>query len=384
MGLCITNADNDTYPLWYAQEVEGIRTDVRVVNLQFLSTASYIDQMKRKQYKSEALPISIDKEKYKDGVRDYLSYIDYGLQDSVELKDLLAILTSDHNDDKIQMNDGSFENFLPSQNLKLTVNADDVIAAKMLSNDKRHLVTDKLEWKFDKNHMFKGELVMLDIIANNKWKRPIYFSTNVSEDTYIGLDKYLYQEGFAYRLLPLANNVDERVDKSERTNNELAYQHYQQFELDGFKKAAYLDPESRRVLHATWAFANTLSANLIQNNQTKQAEKVIKISLDKLPLKNSSISDTLNKISLAQNLYALKNYQQANRIIEDTTHFIDKEMEYLLSLDNVKRNEMIFDVRQGLYVLQAFSELAKIYQQQDLSNQLKRKVENLGTRFSKA
>jgi hypothetical protein len=383
-AILFTNADNDTYPLWYAQEVEGIRTDVRVVNLQFLSTASYIDQMKRKQYKSEALPISIDKEKYKDGVRDYLSYIDYGLQDSVELKDLLAILTSDHNDDKIQMNDGSFENFLPSQNLKLTVNADDVIAAKMLPNDKRHLVTDKLEWKFDKNHIFKGELVMLDIIANNKWKRPIYFSTNVSEDTYIGLDKYLYQEGFAYRLLPLANKVDERVDKSERTNNELAYQHYQQFELDGFKKAAYLDPESRRVLHATWAFANTLSANLIQSNQTKQAEKVIKISLDKLPLKNSSISDTLNKISLAQNLYALKNYQQANRIIEDTTHFIDKEMEYLLSLDNVKRNEMIFDVRQGLYVLQAFSELAKIYQQQDLSNQLKRRVENLGTRFSKA
>ena len=381
-AILFTNADNDTYPLWYAQEVEGIRTDVRVVCLQFLSTASYIDQMKRRQYQSAALPIATTKEKYKDGVRDYLSYVDYGLKDSVELKDLLAILNSDHNDDKIQMNDGTYENFLPSQNFKLSINADEVIASKTIAADQKHLIADNLEWKFNKNHIFKGEMMMLDIIANNRWKRPIYFGINLSEDTYIGLDNYLYQEGFAYRLLPLAHKLDVATDKTERTNDALAYEHFQKFELNGFKNAKFLDPESRRVLHGSWSFANTLSANLIQNHQLKQAKKVIKMSLDQLPLKNSSISDTLNKISLVQNLYALKNHHQANEIIKDTTHFLDQELAYILSLTIEERNKLIYDVRQGMYVLQAFGELAKMCQQENLSNQLKRKVESFGTRFS--
>lgn len=383
-AILFTNADNDTYPLWYAQEVEGFRTDVRVVNLQFLSTASYIDQMKRTQYKSDALPITITKEKYKEGVRDYLSYFDYGLQDSVELKDLLAILTSDHNDDKIQMNDGSYENFLPSQNLKLSINADEVIASNTVPANEKQLIADKLEWKFNKNHIFKGELMMLDIITNNHWRRPIYFAANLSEDTYIGLDKYLYQEGFAYRLLPLASKAEVGTDKTERTNDALAFKHYQKFELDGFKNAKYLDPESRRVLQATWGFANTLSTNLIQKNQMQQAANVIKMSIDKLPLTNSSISDTLNKISLVQNLYAIKNHHEANRILEDTTRFIDQELTYILSLNIQQQNNLIFEVRQGIYVLQAFSEIAKIYQQENTANQLKRKVEIFAQRFSES
>jgi len=381
-AILFTNADNDTYPLWYAQEVEGIRTDVRVVNLQFLSTPSYIDQMKRAQDKSEALPISITKDKYKEGVRDYLSYVDYGLTDSVELKDLLAILTSDHNDDKIQMNDGSYENFLPSQNLKLSINPTEVIATRTIPAEQKNLIADKLEWKFNKNHVFKSELMIFDIIANNQWKRPIYFATNLSEDTYVGLDKYLYQEGFAYRLLPLNPKSDAATDKSERTNNHLAYQHYQKFELDGFKTAKYLDPESRRVLNTTWGFANTLSSNLIQNNQIKQAEKVIKLSMDKLPLKNSSISDTLNKISLVQNLYAINHQADANRMIKETSQFIDQEFGYILSLANNNQNELIYEIKQGMYVLQAFNELAKIYQQKEMADQLKRKIESYNTRFS--
>ena len=383
-AILFTNADNDTYPLWYAQEVEGIRTDVRVVNLQFLSTASYIDQMKRKQDQSEPLPITINKDKYKEGVRDYLSYIDYGLTDSVELKDLLAILTSDHNDDKIQMNDGTYQNFLPSQKLKLSINPTEVMATHTIPADQKQFIADKLEWKFNKNHIFKGELMMLDIIANNKWKRPIYFATNLSDDTYIGLEKYLYQEGFAYRLLPLTPKQDVVTDKTERTNDLLAYQHYQKFALDGFKTAKYLDPESRRVLHATWAFANTLSSNLIQNNHIQEAEKVIKMSIDKLPLKNSSISDTLNKISLVQNLYAVKNHKEANRIIKETSHFIDQEFSYILSLTNNEQNNLIYDVKQGMYVLQAFNELARIYQQDNIANQLKQKIETFGTRFSES
>ena len=172
-------------------------TDVRVVNLQFLSSESYIDQMKREQYKSAPLPIMMKNNQYKDGTRDYLAYYDYGIKDSVELSELLAVLTSDNKNDKIEMRDGSFDNFMPTKNLKMTINPDQIIATKTINATDRDKITDKLEWSFKKNHVLKSDLAMFDILVHNNWKRPVYFAASVSEDTYIGLDKYLYLEGYA-------------------------------------------------------------------------------------------------------------------------------------------------------------------------------------------
>lgn len=379
-AILFTNADNDTYPLWYAQEVEGIRTDVRVVCLQFLSSSAYIDQMKRQQNLSAPLPISMQHSQYKDGTRDYLPYYDYGIKDSVELGDLLAVLTSDNREDKIQMNDGSFENFMPAQKLKLSINADQVIATKTVGIADKDKIAAQLEWDFKKKHLFKSELAMLDIISTNNWKRPIYFSVGVSEDTYIGLEKYLYQEGFAYRLLPLKS--DPKVDKLDKTNTALAYQHYQNFELDGFKDAKYLDPESRRVLQGTWNYANTLSSNLIQSNQLDKAKEVINKSLKKLPLTNSSISDTLGKISLTQNLFYLKDESRATQIVKTTSAYLAQEFDYILSLEPTQQRAFINDIRRGLYVLQSLDQVADINNQQALSKTLKEQLKVYETRFT--
>ncbi|WP_199121223.1 DUF2723 domain-containing protein [Pedobacter sp. ASV28] len=381
-AILFTNADNDTYPLWYAQEVEGIRTDVRVVNLQFLSTAAYIDQMKKQQYQSAPLPITLAKEKYKEGVRDYLSYIDYGLTDSVELGDLLAVLTSDNKEDKIQMNDGSFENFLPTKNLKLSINPAEVISTQTLPASQKNNIAEKIEWKYNKNHVFKGDLAMFDIIVNNHWKRPIYFATSVSEDTYLGLDKYLYQEGFAYRLLPLQPNTDSHFDKNNQTSNELAYKHYQNFELDGFKNAKYLDPESRRVLQGTWALANILSTNLIQADQFQMAKKVLDKSLKKLPLKNSSISDTLNKVSLVQNLYAIGYRSTANEVAHATQQYISQEFEYILSLNPSQQQTFMDDIRRGIYVLQAIGAISNNYKDKKTENTIQQKLKEFEAKFA--
>ncbi|MDQ7947364.1 MAG: DUF2723 domain-containing protein, partial [Pedobacter sp.] len=196
-AILFTNADNDTYPLWYAQEVEGIRTDVRVVCLQFLSSDAYIDQMKKQQNLSAPLPISMKHAQYKDGVRDYLPYVDYGITDSVELGKLLAVLTSDQKEDQIQMNDGSYENFMPTKKLKLTIDPAQILATRTVDAADKDKIAPQMQWDFKEKYVFKKDLAMLDIIAHNNWKRPIYFSYGVSEDTYIGLDKYLYLEGFA-------------------------------------------------------------------------------------------------------------------------------------------------------------------------------------------
>jgi hypothetical protein len=380
-AILFTNADNDTYPLWYAQEVEGIRTDVRVICLQFLSSEAYIDHLKKQQGKSAPLPISMENRQYKEGVRDYLQYVDYGLTDSVELSDLFSILTSDNKADQVQLNDGSFENFLPTKKIKLTVNPDQVIASNTVSIKDKEQITTRMEWNFDGKYLLKRDLTMFDIISHNNWKRPIYFSSGVSEDTYIGLSKYLYLEGFAYRLLPLKPS-SENKEKSEQTNNELAFQHFEKFELNGFKQASCLDPESRRVLQNTWSFANTLAINLIQEGKTGQANKVVSKSLNQLPLTNSSITDTANKISLVQNLHLLSNHNQANRITRSTATYVAQELDYILSLKPEEQRTLIHEIRVGMAVLQNLNQLNQSFGQKDLADKISKYLTNYETKFT--
>jgi hypothetical protein len=381
-AILFTNADNDTYPLWYAQEVEGIRTDVRVVCLQFLSTDSYIDHMKKQQNLSAPLPITMEHHQYKEGVRDYLPYVDYGITDSVELAELFSVLTSDSKEDKIQLSDGSYENFMPTKKLKITVDPAQVLATKTVSVADQAKIAKKIEWNFNEKYVFKNDLTVFDIIAHNNWKRPIYFSAGVSDDTYMGLDKYLYLEGYAYRLLPLVPNPDPKSDKADQTNNMLAYQHYQKFELGGFKKAKYIDPESRRILQGTWSYANTLSSNLINANAPQMAKNVMAKSLKHLPLTNSSISDTLNKISLVQNLYLIKDDQRASSITKATTKYIAQELDFILSLKPEEQRTFVNEIRRGMYVMQSLNQISENFKQSAISKEIKDKLINYETRFT--
>lgn len=383
-AILFTNADNDTYPLWYAQEVEGIRTDVRVVNLQFLSSEAYISQMKRQQYKSAALPIKMNTEQYKEGTRDYLMYYDYGIKDSVELSELLAVLTSDNKDDKLEMRDGSFENFLPTKNLKMTINANQIIATNTVNAADKDKIASEMEWNFKKNHVLKSDLAMFDILVHNNWKRPIYFATSVSDDTYLGLDRYLYQEGFAYRLLPLKPSTAKDFSKTDQTNTNLAYQHYvNKFELAGFKSASYLDPESRRVMQGTLSFSNTLAQNLLQENKVQLAKNVVEKTLNNIPLQNSSLADTLNKVGLIQNLYGLGQLNQANQITTATSSFIEKEFDYILSLAPDQQKSLVNDIRIGFFVLQQLDRTTDNYKQQEVNKAIKEKLKSYDTLFMK-
>lgn len=383
-AILFTNADNDTYPLWYVQEVEGFRTDVRVVNLQFLSTEAYIDQMKRQQYQSAPLPIQMGNGQYKDGTRDYLSYYDYGIKDSVELRELLAILTSDHNDDKIQMRDGSYENFLPTRNFKLTVNRNQVLATGTVDIANQDQIVDQLEWDFKKSYVVKSDLAMFDILVHNEWKRPVYFSASVSDDTYIGLDKYLYLEGYAYRLLPLKPSTQSDFNKTGQTNNLLAYAHYtKKFEMDGFKKASYLDPESRRVMQGTLGFANTLTGNLLASQQPQKAMEVVNHTLSKIPMQNSSIADTIYKVDLVDHLYQLKDHKRANELASASSSYIEKELEYILSLTPKQQESMIGDIRLGFFVLQKFRHFAAENGQSALDNTLNSVIQRYDQAFMK-
>ncbi|EOR92945.1 membrane protein, putative [Arcticibacter svalbardensis MN12-7] len=370
-AILFTNADNDTFPLWYAQEVEGIRTDIRVICIQFLGDDAYVNQMKKASSLSAPLPISMPDGKYVEGVRDYIPFVDYGLIDSAELKDLLAVMTSDKKEDQVQMQDGSFMNFLPTRKLKLTVNREEVLKTNTLTANEIGHATDAIEWKFNQSFVSKADLVMFDILAHNDWKRPVYFATSVSQDTYLGLDQYLYLEGYAYRLLPL--KVDQsKLGKTDRTHTEVMYANMMnKFDFTSLKKAGYLDPESRRVLNSTWGFANTLAENLIEKKEIAKAHDVMQKCIQELPSENSTIADTLNKINTIRNLYKCKDAGQANVLANQTFNFLDAELTYITSLQPEFQHASLQDIRIGLYVLDALDEITAEYKDEALNKLIK-------------
>jgi hypothetical protein len=384
-AILFTNADNDTYPLWYAQEVEGIRTDIRVVNLQFLADSDYISQMKKQAYQSKPLPIAMTADQYKKGVRDYFVYVDYGFKDSVELKDLLAVLTSDNKEDKVELQGGSFENFLPTKRLKLSIDANQLVKTNTIPAKDRDKVVTQMEWNFKKNFATKADLAIFDILVHNNWERPIYFGSSLSEDTYIGLDNYLQLEGYAYRLLPYRKDAQDKRSKAEVTNSEVMYHNtLHKMDFKGFHKARYLDPETRRVANDTWVFQNALANNLLNEGKKIMAQQVMTKSIKELPLKLYSIHDTLARLETIHTLNRLNDQQHANLLSKQTLLFLDGELSYMASLSPGLQRASMEDIQLGMYVLSTLDELTVKGTEPKLNQQIKAKFKELEDIFSRS
>lgn len=379
-AILITNADNDTYPLWYVQEVEGYRTDVRVLNYQFLHDASFIDQMKMKVNQSDPLPLSLAHDTYKAGERDFFPYVDYGITDSVELSDLIAVMTSNHRNDQVQLADGSYINSLPTRKLKLTIDAQQLVDTNTIRDDQRSEVVSEMEWSFDKSYATKADLIIFDILASNNWERPVYFASSVSADTYVGLEEYLFLEGYAYRLLPIKS--EKEVDKTQRTNTPVMYSNFMdELDFSSFHQAGYLDVESRRIINGTWQLSNALTANLLKENKVEKAQNVLFKGLKELPLRNYSVADTLNKLSTVRNLYASDMVNEGNDLTLMTADFIETELAYISTLNPSHQLAYRDEIQVGLYVLDEFQRMTEQYQQMEIHQSIRKSFEGMLNAF---
>ena len=205
-AIIFTNGDNDTFPLWYAQEVEGFRTDVRVAVLSYLNTDWYIDQMKRRSYKSEPLPISLEIENYRQGTNDYLPFVERPeVKAGMDLKRYISLVKENH--EVLQVAAQNAKPFLsfPTKTFSLDVDKAAVIQYNAVPADRQNQIIDQLNWNIGKSAIEKKHLVILDILATNNWKRPVYFSTTTSSSDYLNLQPYFQLEGLAYRLVPVKN-----------------------------------------------------------------------------------------------------------------------------------------------------------------------------------
>ncbi len=205
-GILFTGGDNDTFPLWYVQEVEGFRTDVRVVNLSLLGTDWYIEQMKNKAYDSEPLPISMEYRNIIQGKNDYIPFMENPqVKGSINLKVYMDLVRSEDRSVTMPTNAGTTVVTWPSKQFFLKVDTNAVLASGIVPPGYEDKVVKRMDWTVGKTALYKNDLIVLDLIASNDWKRPIYFSTTLSRSNYMGLFDYFFMEGLAYRLLPVKN-----------------------------------------------------------------------------------------------------------------------------------------------------------------------------------
>jgi hypothetical protein len=204
-AILFTGGDNDTFPLWYVQEVEGFRTDVRVCNLSLLGTDWYIDQMKRQTYQSAPLPIVLKKDQFLEGVNDQIMYSENPNIKEMSLPDYLDLVHKDDPRIQAQTQSGELINTFMSDSLVIPVNAMSIAQSNWFPKEFVPFLSDRLSWKLPSKNIFKGELIQLEIISNNAladWKRPIYFAATLPNDQYLGLKESMQLEGYAYRLMP--------------------------------------------------------------------------------------------------------------------------------------------------------------------------------------
>ena len=355
-AIIFTNGDNDTFPLWYVQEVEGYRTDVRVVNLSLLNTDWYIDQMRRKAYDSEGLPFSLTPAQYRANKRNY-TYVINPMNDGqkgnvspellptyqnywnsgIDIKALMAIIRSEDPKTKLPSQDPDDEGtgYVCANKVRISIDAATVIANGTVSKDQVDSIPKYIEFSLGGSFQ-KNKLMVLDLIANNDWKRPIYFSSTVGTENFFGLQTYFRQEGLAYRLTPIATVLPEEMQRRGEfggVNSDLLYNNVMnKFQWGNINDTTiYVDDEIAKMSSHLGMVMQRLVSQLILENKKDSAEKALDKLVMMLPNKNFHYDERYS-IEVAENYFkigkrdkGLKVFNQAKtNFLEDFVYF--KEM----------------------------------------------------------
>ena len=235
-GILITHGDNDTFPLWYAQEVEEVRTDVRICNTSLLGTDWHIDQMKYACNESKPLPLTVEPEQYLYGTNEFI-YI-YDTRDTIiPISTVMDVFK--HPKAKIELTSGRMVDYIMSRRISVPVNKENVIRYGILEEKYADLIPDEivLTMPADKDYITKPELFMLDLLSNYNWDRPINL-LNMGGDINIGIKDYLMYEGFSYKFVPVKNRM-KQTDIGFADADDLYYKVNSVFCWDALKRTDY-------------------------------------------------------------------------------------------------------------------------------------------------
>ncbi len=364
-AILFTNGDNDTFPLWYAQEVEGIRTDIRVVNLSLLNTDWYIDQMKRKAYESDPVPFSINEEKYRQGTRDVVLLNPEQKSNRMNLKDAMKVALDDKKTLPIR-GMGSMA-YLPTNKFYLDVDTDDLVARGVISAADTAKVSGRIEWNMSGRYITKNNLMVLDLIANNTWDRPIYFAVTTGMDTYLNMQQYFKLTGMAYRVTPVLHEKDQNPNKIGGVDTEVMYDNVMnKFEWGNMdKEELYMDENNLRLTTNIRLQMANLADELINENKDEMAHDILDKTFEAMPEHNVPLTRVV--MPLIEGYARVGDTEKAKEYCNRLFELNEEEILYYSSLDPRFMKKLDEELQIGMYVAQRIQYVARQYDMEDLN-----------------
>ncbi|MEE9349843.1 MAG: DUF2723 domain-containing protein [Flavobacteriaceae bacterium] len=360
-AIMFTIGDNDTFPLWYLQEVEGYRTDIKLINTSLFATDWYIDQQKRKTYKADPIPSQLTHDQYRTGaldaaykvVKDVQKFEVKDFNSGVSLDTTTGIASSEPKESRIDIktfmhwlaskkkatyediaSNGHQTKTYPTSKLRVQVDKQAVLDNGIVEAKDAHLIEPFIDLNIDNMALSKNRILMLDILANNNWERPIYFTGGAfADEEYLWLKDYLQYDGVAYKLVPIKTSSSKRnmLDMG-RINTDVMYRNIKKFDWKNSNDPSiYVDVESRRNGLSFRNTLNRLAESLIEEKQFDKAEEILDLSVEKLPIKMYKHYSLA--IGLIENYYKLNKKEKAQKIANELIDIFKDNTRYYASLN---------------------------------------------------
>lgn len=370
-AIIFTQGDNDTYPLWYAQEVENIRRDVRVVNLSLLGVDWYIEQLRRKVNDAAPVPMTLKSEHVRGTRRDvvYYSGDENAPAAPMSLQDMMAFVAND----KVSLAPGKDDvNFFPTKQIRFATDIAKVKASAAIEPEMESRIVPELQWSLNKNNLYKNDLMVLDIIAANNWERPIYFAISVSPSSYLGLEKYFQLEGLAYRLVPIdaAAAGSRGAGNTGRVNADIMYNNLMnRFKFGNINDPnVHVDADLRRMIFNFRGNYARLADALNARGEKEKAIAVLDRSLELMP--DRAAHYNVYMYNTIEAYYDAGDMEKANALTEQVAQNVADELRYVKTLPRRYAAAYQQDAEVGDYFVRSFAKRAQQAGQTEFAKKL--------------
>ena len=380
-AVIFTRGDNDTFPLWYVQEVEGYRTDVRVCNYMLSSGYWYVHQMGRKQYESDRLPLTLTPDQYDNGVNEPI-FINEVVDGPVELADAIEFIKSDNPRTKDPLMSGDKVNYLPTRHLKITVDKEAVVRNGIVPENMKDRIVDEIVWTIPSsvNYLYKNDLMLLDFFASNDWTRAVYFTSLSDIRNILDIDKYLHQEGLAHRFMPV---VAESYYKD--AGGVFVDGSYELLMSDDIRWGnlndpdVAVDPESRRsVLFVKQAYMR-LAQTLANTQRKEEAVAVLDKCLEFFP--NDKIPYDVLMMTYPEIYYVCGAIEKGDAFMNTMLENCKDNLRYYYELDMPFLMYYTESIYENLAILDKMKNVALKYKRNDLRTQITNTLKEENSKF---
>jgi len=382
-AILLTYGDNDTFPLWYVQEVEGVRPDIKIINMSYLGMDWYITQHRMASNQAAPMPFTFDKEVYYMGHRDAVLFVER-YNGSMELSEAMKFLGINDDRAKVQVVSGEKMNYLPTRSFHITVDKQKAVSSGTVKPEDAGLITDSVKFRITKNYITKSEMAVLNMIAANNWERPIYIDHSLLYSNNIFFLDYLQYEGLAYRFVPIESKSDGgfrgRIDADILYNNvmnKFVWGNVNDPEI-------YLDEYNRKaidIIQARYIFSR-LARTLLEKGDKKRAIEVLDKLFEIFP--NERIPLTFTSMQAVELYYQAGETEKANKLLRVLADNGFAMLNYYTSLPDGLIYMIEEDQNNQISLVQNMKIIAAKYNQQEISKEIDDKLNALIDNLEKA